>query len=77
MQQKASAQQSRSKELKEIHSSSRHYMHTVECNNVDSSDDESNDVLTAEFVWPSKAKSSVCESLKPIGKYLQDDMMNC
>ena len=39
-----------------------------------SSDDESSDVLTAEFNWPSKAKSYTCESLKLVRKNRQDDI---
>lgn len=41
-------------------------MHVLGCHS--DSDDESVDVLTAEFVWPSKAKSYVCSSLKPVHK---------
>jgi hypothetical protein len=31
-------------------------------------------VLTAEFVWPSKAKSLTCDALKPTHKKQQDDI---
>jgi hypothetical protein len=34
----------------------------------DSSDDESVDVYTAEFVWPTKTKSSAYSSLQSIQK---------
>jgi hypothetical protein len=39
-----------------------------------SSDDESSEVLTAEFVWLSKAKSLTCDVLKLIHKNWQDDI---
>ena len=39
----------------------------------DSSDDESKEVYAAEFVWPSKAKSGLVLSLKPIQKNRQED----
>jgi hypothetical protein len=42
--------------------------------NFDSSSDKSNDVYVAEFVWPSKAKSYSCNSLKPIHKNQQVEM---
>ena len=38
--------------------------HIVEYDS-DSSADEDNEVYTAEFVWPSSAKSCSCASLKP------------
>jgi hypothetical protein len=37
-------------------------------------DDESSEVLTAEFIWPSKAKSLTCDALKPTHKKWQDDI---
>jgi hypothetical protein len=40
----------------------------------DSSDDESEDVYTAELVWPTKAKSSACSSLQPIQKNRQEEI---
>jgi hypothetical protein len=40
-------------------------IHLVE---LDSSDDESADVYTVEFVWPTKAKSSASSSLQPVHK---------
>jgi hypothetical protein len=39
----------------------------------DYSDDEGNDVLTAEFVWP-KDKPRTCESLKPVRKNRQEEI---
>jgi hypothetical protein len=51
-------------DLKRSKSSAR-TIHLVE---RDSSDDESTDVYTAEFIWPTKAKSSACSSLQPIQK---------
>jgi hypothetical protein len=38
----------------------------------DSSSDVSSEVLTAEFVWPYKAKSLTCDALKPTHKKQQD-----
>jgi hypothetical protein len=40
----------------------------------DSSDDEFTDVYTAEFVWPTKAKSSACSSLQPIQNNRQEEI---
>jgi len=40
----------------------------------DSSDDESKEVYAAEFVWPSKAKSSLVLSLKPIQKNQHEEL---
>jgi hypothetical protein len=40
----------------------------------DSSDDEFTDVYTAEFVWPTKAKSSACSSLQPIQNKRQEEI---
>jgi hypothetical protein len=40
----------------------------------DSLDDESSEVLTTEFIWPSKAKSLAYDALKPIHKNRQDDI---
>ena len=37
------------------------------------SDDQSNDVYTAEFAWPSQAKPFTCSALKPIQKKRQDE----
>jgi hypothetical protein len=38
------------------------------------SDDESADVYTSEFVWPTKAKSSACSSLQPVRKNRQEEI---
>jgi hypothetical protein len=40
----------------------------------DSSDDESADVYTTEFVWPTKAKSSACSSLQLVQKNRQEEI---
>ena len=40
----------------------------------DSSDDESTDVYTVEFIWPTKAKSSACSSLQPVQKNRQEEI---
>ena len=40
----------------------------------ESSDDESNEVYAAEFVWSSSDKPSTCTSLKPISKNRQDEI---
>jgi hypothetical protein len=40
----------------------------------DSSDDESADVYTAEFIWPTKAKSSAWSSLQPVQKNRQEEI---
>jgi hypothetical protein len=53
-QQFASVQEYRIKNSKEIARSSRHKVDVVE-HSSDSLDDESSEVLTAKFVWPSKA----------------------
>jgi hypothetical protein len=48
-------------------------VHVVE-HSSDSLDVESSEVLTAEFVWPSKDKSLTCDALKLIHKNWQDDI---
>jgi hypothetical protein len=73
LQQFASVQENRIKNAKEIVRSSRHEVHVVE-HSSDSSGDESSEVLTAEFVWPSKTKSLTCNALKPIHKNWQDNI---
>jgi hypothetical protein len=70
LQQFASLQENRIKNTKEIARLSHHEVHVVE----HSSDDESNEVLTAEFVWPSKAKSFTCDALKPTHQIQLDDI---
>jgi hypothetical protein len=67
LQQFASVQKNRIKNTKEIVRSSCHKVHVVE-HSLDSSGDESSEVLTAEFFWPSKTKSLTCDALKPIHK---------
>jgi hypothetical protein len=48
-------------------------VHVVE-HSSDSSDDESSEVLTIEFIWSSKVKSLTCDALKPTHKKQQDDI---
>jgi hypothetical protein len=50
----------------------RSNVHVVEYHS-DTSDDE-NEVYVAEFVWPSKSKSSSCASLKPATKSQQEEL---
>jgi hypothetical protein len=66
-------QENRIKNSKEIARLSHREVHVVE-HSSDSSDDESSDVLTTEFVWPSKAKSLTCDALKPTHRKRQDDI---
>jgi hypothetical protein len=40
----------------------------------DISDDESRNIYTAEFVWPTNAKSSACSSLQPVQKNWQEEI---
>ena len=61
--------ESRSKESHRHHRS----VHALDCNS-DCSGDESKDVYTAEFVWPSQAKSITCSTLKPIHKNRQEEI---
>jgi hypothetical protein len=51
--------------FKETSKSAARTIHLIE---RDNSDDESVDVYTAEFIWPTKAKSSTCSSLQPVQK---------
>jgi hypothetical protein len=68
--QKASACESRSKELvKTVH----HNVHIVE-HNQSSSDGEPKEIYTAEIVWPEQAKSSACSSLQPVQKKRQEEI---
>ena len=46
-------------------------MHVLHC---DFSDDESNQIYAAEFVWLSNHKPSTCASLKPIPKNRHDEV---
>jgi hypothetical protein len=52
-------------QFKETSKSVARTIHLVE---RDNSDDESADVYTAEFVWPTNDKSSACSSLQPVQK---------
>ena len=70
--QRALAIESRSKESQESHRHHHSSVHALECNS-DCSDDESNDVYAAEFVWPSQAKPFTSSALKPIHKNRQDE----
>jgi hypothetical protein len=67
LQQFASVQENRIKNTKEIVRPSRHEVHVIE-HSLGSSSDESSEVLTVEFIWPSKAKSLTCDALKPTHK---------
>jgi hypothetical protein len=73
LQQKASAQESRSKENKDNFKQARRSVNYVDCDS-NSSSDESNDVYAAEFCWSSKAKSYTCDSLKPVHKNRQEEI---
>jgi hypothetical protein len=64
LQQFASVQENRIKNTKKIVRQSIREVHVV----GHSSDSESSEVLTAEFIWPSKTKSLTCDALKPIHK---------
>jgi hypothetical protein len=61
LQQKASVQESQSKENKDNFKHTRRNINYVDCDS-DSSSDESNDVYATEFCWPSKDKSYACDS---------------
>jgi hypothetical protein len=67
LQQKASAQESRSKENKDNFKHTWHNVNYVDCDS-NSSIDESNDVYAAEFCCTSKAKSYACDSLTLVHK---------
>ena len=72
--QRALAQESRSKDLREVHryKTDRPKMNMVEYDS-DHSDDEG-DVFATEFVWPSKAKPFTCNDLKPIHNNRDEEM---
>jgi hypothetical protein len=70
LQQSTSVRENRIKNTKEIAGPSRREVHVVE----HSLDDESSEMLIAEFVWPSKAKSLTCDALKPTHKKRQDNI---
>ena len=67
--QRALAIESQIKESQESHRHHHSSLHALDCNS-DCSDDESNDIYAAEFVWPSQAKPFTCSALKPIHKKL-------
>jgi hypothetical protein len=73
LQQFASVQENWIKNAKEIVRPSRHEVDVVE-HSSDSLADESSEVLTTEFIWPSKTKSMTCDALKPIQKNRQDNI---
>jgi hypothetical protein len=57
--------------FKETSKSTARTIHLVEHDNLD---DEFAYVYTAEFVWPTKAKSSACSSLQPVQKNRQKEI---
>jgi hypothetical protein len=57
--------------FKEASKSAARAIHLIE---RDSSDDESAYVYTAEFIWPTKAKSSACSSLQSVQKNRQEEI---
>jgi hypothetical protein len=57
--------------FKETSKSVARTIHLIE---RDRSDDESADVYTAEFIWPTKAKSSACSFLQPVQKNRQEEI---
>ena len=63
----------RLKEAKDTYKTHRSNTHVVDHDSV-SLDDEEKGVYAAEFVWPSKDKTSTCASLKPIHKNRQNEM---
>jgi hypothetical protein len=67
LQQRAWAQECRSKDTKDNLRPIHHNMHYVDYDS-DSSSDEFNDIYVAKFVWPSKAKSYSSDSLNPVHK---------
>jgi hypothetical protein len=58
-------------QFKETSKSVARTIHLVECDN---SNDESTDVYAAEFVWPTKAKSSAGSSLQSVQKNRQEEI---
>src|SRR6266540_4334599 len=72
--QRALAQESRSKETKDMHRSKSDCPRVNMVGyNSESSDDEV-EVYAAEFLWPSKDKPYTCDALKPIRKNHEDEM---
>ena len=58
---------------KDAYKPHRSNTHVVEYDS-ESSNNEDNEVYTAEFVWPSAAKPSSCASLKPVQKNHKEEM---
>ena len=58
---------------KDAYKPHRSNTHVVEYDS-ESSNNEDNEVYTAEFVWPSAAKPSSCASLKPVQKNRKEEM---
>ena len=58
---------------KDAYKPHRSNTHVVEYDS-ESSNNEDNEVCTAEFVWPSSAKPSSCASLKPTQKGWNEEM---
>jgi hypothetical protein len=56
--------------FKETSKSAARTIHLIERD----SSDESADVYTAEFIWPTKAKSSACSSLQPVQRNRQEEI---
>jgi hypothetical protein len=73
LQQKASAQESQSKENKDNFKQAHRSVNYVDCDS-DSSSDESNDAYAFEFYWSSKAKSYTCDSLKEVHKNRHEEI---
>jgi hypothetical protein len=61
------------KNSKDTYKTHRSNTHVVDCES-NSSDDKEKEVYAAEFVWPSKAKSYSCSSLKPTQKNRQEEV---
>ena len=72
--QRALAQESRSKDLKEVHRYKTDHpkMNMVEYDSEHSNDE--GDIYAIEFFWPSKAKPFICNDLKPIHKNRDEEM---
>ena len=72
--QRALAQESRSKEIKDVHRSKSDRPRVNMVGYTSESSDDEADVYAAEFVWPSKAKPYTCDALKPVRKNREDEM---
>jgi hypothetical protein len=73
LQQFASVQENRIKNTKEIVRHTSREVHVIG-HSLDSSNGENSEVLTTEFVWPSKTKYLACDALKLIHKKWQDNV---